>query len=122
MIALRRLLKRKEIFVNEKTIAERRSRYELAANPIECFVQDAIAEDSTEYDRALKETLYHAYEIFARENKLALISKESLGKILKRRFEDGREPSGRRRNFWKGIRLKEKYSHIIDSEQQKQTA
>jgi P4 family phage/plasmid primase-like protien len=118
MIALRRLLRMKKIFVNEKTIAGRRTRYELAATPVECFMQDAIAEESTEYDRTLKETLYHAYEIFARENKLAIISKESLGKMLKHRFEDGREPSGKRRNFWKGVRLKEKYSHIIDSEQQ----
>ncbi|HKG88278.1 MAG TPA: phage/plasmid primase, P4 family, partial [Nitrososphaeraceae archaeon] len=56
MIALRRLLNMRRIFVNEKTIAERRSRYELAAKPIECFMHDAIAEDSTEYDRTLKET------------------------------------------------------------------
>ena len=118
MIALRRLIDRKGIFVNEKTIAERRIKYEQAANPIECFIQDAIAEDSTESDRTLKETLYHAYEIFARENKLAIISKESLGKILKHRFEDGRESSGRRRNFWKGVVLKERYSQIINSEQQ----
>jgi hypothetical protein len=61
MVALRNVLKNKQIFVNEKTIHERRIKYELASKPIECFKQDGIAEDSTEYDRTLKETLYHEY-------------------------------------------------------------
>ena len=119
MVALRNVLKNKRIFVNEKTIQERRIKYELASKPIECFKQDAIAEESTEYDRTLKETLYHAYEIFARENKLVIISKESLGKILKNKFgfQEGRESSGRRRTFWKGIKLAEKYHRLIESEQ-----
>ena len=119
MVALRNVLKHKRIFVNEKTIQERRIKYELASNPIECFKQDAIAEESTEYDRTLKETLYHAYEIFARENKLAIISKESLGKILKSKhgFQEGRESAGKRRTFWKGIKLAERYRHLIKSEQ-----
>ena len=118
MIALRNILKRKGIYINEKTIQERRLRYELSAKPVECFIQDAIAEDSTEGDRILKETLYRAYEIFAKKNKLAVISNESLGKTLKHKFEDGREPSGKRKNLWKGVRLNETYSQIINSEQQ----
>ena len=67
------------------------------------------------------ETLYHAYKLFAKENKLPIISKESyrFGKILKNKFgfQEGRESSGRRRTFWKGIKLAEKYHRLIESEQ-----
>jgi hypothetical protein len=78
MIALRNILKNKRIFVNEKTIQQRREKYELASRPIECFKKDTIAEDSTESDKTTKEDLYRAYEIFAKRNKLALNLKKTL--------------------------------------------
>ena len=105
----------------QKSIQERRDKYELAVNPIEYFKQEVIAEDLLESDRTLKETLYRAYEIFVKEKKLPKISKETLGKVLKTKkygFQDGRESSGRRRTFWKGVKLTERYYQIIDSEQQ----
>ena len=125
MTALRNLLKNKRIFVHEKSIQERRDKYELAVNPIEYFKQKVIAEDSLESDRILKETLYRAYEIFARENKLPIISKETLGKMLKNKrygFKEGRESTGRRRTLWNGIKLAEKYHYLIESEQHILTA
>ena len=119
MIALRNMLKNKRIFINEKTIQDRREKYELVSRPVECFKKDAIAEDSTEFDNTTKEDLYRAYEIFAKRNKLAIESKENFGKILKNKYEfqEGREPSGRRKNFWRGVRLIEKYRQLIESEQ-----
>ncbi|MGC2598412.1 MAG: phage/plasmid primase, P4 family, partial [Nitrososphaeraceae archaeon] len=48
MIALRRILKNNRgIFVNEKTICERREKYELALNPVGSFLEQAVAGDST---------------------------------------------------------------------------
>jgi hypothetical protein len=49
-----------------------------------------------------------------------MISKETFGKVLKTKygFQDGRESSGRRRTFWKGVRLTERYYQIIGHEQQ----
>jgi|SRR5919112_5287625 hypothetical protein len=117
MIALRNILKKKKIFLNEKTIQERREKYELVSRPIECFKNDVIAEDSTESDYTTKEDLYRAYEIFAKKNKLAVESKENFGKIIKHGFEEGRESSGRRKTFWKGVRLTDKYRLQIESEQ-----
>jgi putative DNA primase/helicase len=122
MVALGKVLKNKRIFVNEKTIQERREKYELAAKPIECFKQDAIAEDSTEFDQTTKEDLYRAYQIFAKRNKLAVKSKENFGKMLKGYFQEGREPSGRRKTIWKGVRLTDKYRLQIESEQHTLTA
>jgi putative DNA primase/helicase len=118
MIALRRILKNRGIFVNEKTIHERREKYELALNPIGSFIEMAIAEDSTELDKVIKDDLYRAYTRFCKEKKLAVESKENFGKILKRqfRFQDGREASGARRTMWKGVKLTGIYN--LEDEQQ----
>jgi hypothetical protein len=120
MIALRIILKNKRIFLNEKTIQERREKYELVSGRIECFKNDAIAEDSTELDNTTKEDLYRAYEMFAKGHKLAIESKENFGKILKNKYEfqEGRESSGRRKTFWRGVRLTDEYRQMIASEQQ----
>jgi hypothetical protein len=82
--------------------------------------KDAIAEDSTESHHTTKEDLYRAYEIFAKRKKLAIESKENFGKILKNKYEfqEGRESSGRRKTFWRGVRLTDKYRQLIESEQQ----
>jgi putative DNA primase/helicase len=119
MIALRRLLKNKCLFVSEKTIHQRREKYELALNPIGSFIKDAVAQESVESDRVIKDEFYHAYKRFCKEKRLAVESKENFGKILKSNvygYQDGREASGARKTIWKGIRLTEKYE--IEVEQQ----
>jgi putative DNA primase/helicase len=112
MVALKRLLKQNRIFINEKTIEQRRDRYAIAANPVEAFLQDAVAEDSVESDTVVKEIFYQAYLRFCNKHNLAILSKEILGKILKKRYEDGRQPSGKRQTVWKGIKLTEEYIDI----------
>ena len=89
--------------MNEKTIHERREKYELALNPIGSFVEHAVAEDSTESDRIIKDELYRAYTRFCKEKRLAVESKENFGKILKKRlnYQDGREASGREGQYGK---------------------
>ena len=119
MIALRRILKNNRgIFVNEKTIRERREKYELALNPIGSFLEQAVAEDSTESDKVIKDDLYRAYARFCKEKRLAVESKENFGKILKKQFgfQDGREASGARRTIWKGVKLTGMYN--LEDEQQ----
>jgi putative DNA primase/helicase len=109
--ALRTLLRNESIFVNEKTIEQRRQRHQLAVNPIQYFLIDVIAEDSTESDQTLKDTLYEAYIRFCNQHKLAVESKENLSRTLINRFRlhEGRESTGERRRFWKGVRLAAKY-------------
>ena len=110
---LRRILKNnKGVFVNEKTINERREKYELVLDPIGSFIEQAVAEDSTESDRVTKDDLYRAYARFCKEKRLAVESKENFGKILKKRFnyQDGREASGVGRTIWKGVRLTGMYN------------
>lgn len=116
MVALRRLINSNRIFTKEKTIEERRQRYTVAANPIEAFLEEVTAEDSVESDSVTKEQLYQGYVRFCKERKLAILSKESLGKILKNRFQEGRESSGERRTLWKGIKLVEKYNVVLEQQ------
>jgi hypothetical protein len=84
------------------------------------LLKDAIAEDSAESDYTTKEDLYRAYEIFAKGHKLAIESKESFGKILKNKYEfqEGREPSCRRKTFWRGVKLTDEYRQMMAYEQQ----
>ena len=113
MIALRRILKNNRgVFTNAKTTHERREKYELALNPIGSFIELAIAEDSTELDKVIKDDLYRVYTRFCKEKRLAIESKENFGKILKKqfRFQDGRESSGLRRTIWKGVKLTGMYN------------
>ena len=88
MIALRRIIHNKGIYLNEKTI-------------------QAAAKDCTEDDKTPKDEFYRAYVLYCEENNLPIQSKENFGKILKRSFsfQEGRESSGLRRPVWKKVRL-----------------
>ena len=103
IIALRTLLRNGSIFVHEKTIEQRRQRHELAVNPLKYFIGDVLAEDSTESDKTPKDTLYEAYLRFCNGHKLAVESKENLGRTLKNRFgfQEGRDSSTERKGTGK---------------------
>jgi hypothetical protein len=79
-------------------------------------LKDYMAEDSIESDVVTKERLYQAYIRFCNKQNLAILSKESLGKILKKKYQEGRESSGKRETLWKGIKLKEEYNIDVRQE------
>ena len=89
-----------------------------ATNPIEAFLKDAVSEISVESDIVIKERFFQAYMRFCNENKLAVQSKESLGKSLKttHNYKEGRESSGERRTYWKGVKLTEKFNIELKQE------
>ena len=72
MFALRRiLLKDKRIFVNEKTIQQRRDKYEMAANPVSAFLRIAVDKESLEdSDWTSKDIAYRAFQRFCKHFKL----------------------------------------------------
>ena len=45
MVYLRRILKNKELYVNEKTTEQKRAKYERAVNPVKAFLEEALAEE-----------------------------------------------------------------------------
>lgn len=113
MIALRRLLRRNGLFLNEKTIAERREKAEKATNPIKAFLDEVILQESVESDKVTKEDMYDAYLKYCNIYKIAKKQKEDFGKALKKMgLKDGRlgtEIDGKRPTIWKGVKLSPEY-------------
>jgi P4 family phage/plasmid primase-like protien len=112
MKGLRRILKNDRVYLNQKTIQERRERHELILDPLTAFRKAAIAEDSIESDYETKDDLHVAYVKFCKFHHLPYESNENLGKILKKpphNFTEGRESrkdkNGKRNTIWTGIKL-----------------
>ena len=112
MKALRSIQKNNRIYVKQRTIRERREKHELIIDPIGAFLDTAIAEDSIESDYVTKDDLHNAYVKYCKLHNLPYLSKESLGKILKKpphNFNGDRETKkgkdGKRNTFWIGIKL-----------------
>jgi putative DNA primase/helicase len=107
-IALKRVIATGRIYINQKTIRERRERAELIYDPIFAFHKDAIAEDSIESDYETKDDVYQAYTRFCQFHKLPIEQKETFGKTWKRIYQhkEGRKTKGEnRKTIWKGMRL-----------------
>jgi P4 family phage/plasmid primase-like protien len=123
MIALRRILKNGKIFVNEKTIEQRRERYEMAANSVHAFINKAVDVESMESDLTTKETAYRAYKHFCKLNKLAAISKEKVGKVLKNTYAEARArlEDDTRPPCWRGMKLLPIYIRWLDDNPEQKT-
>jgi putative DNA primase/helicase len=118
MFALRGVLKKKKISINEKTIQERREKYEIATNPIDVFIKAAVEEDSKEGDWTKKETAFLAYQRFCNNYKISKMSSTMFGKHMKKHYEEGRTTiEGKTIRFWKGVRVSEEYLKRLLSEQ-----
>ncbi|TVP40183.1 phage/plasmid primase, P4 family [Candidatus Nitrosocosmicus arcticus] len=121
MIALRTLLNRNGLYLNEKTIEERREKYEKAVDPIRAFYEEAVLQESVVSDKVTKDDMYDAYVKYCNKYKIAIKQKESLGKELKKKMniEDGRlgvEIDGKRKTCWNGVRLSPEYEKKIEME------
>ena len=117
MVYLRLLVNNNRIYINDKSIAERRLKHDRLTNPIKAFLDEAMAEDSLEDDYVPKSILYNAYIRFCKKYKLPIKSPVGFGKeIAKLRILiSDKETKGDRRTIWKGIRLTAEYR--LDSEQ-----
>lgn len=106
MRTLRIVLKNKRIITNEKTIQERKNKYEMAANPVGVFLRVAVSKESTPDDYTIKDDSYKAYRRYCNYFNLPIMAKDKFCKIVKRDFEDGRIREDKDRIYiWKGMRL-----------------
>jgi hypothetical protein len=67
-----------------------------------------------------KDTLYEAYLLFCQENRLAVMSEENFGRIMKKlgyRVERESTRSEPRRRYWVGIGLTDKYIKALSKRQ-----
>jgi putative DNA primase/helicase len=116
MTALRRILNNKELYVHEKTIEEKRVKYHMTVDPVQAFLDKAVSPDSTESDTEEKETFYRAYNRFCIKHSLPIEKIETFGRLLKsKNLSDGRQSSGERKRYWKGVRLVPEY--LLEMEQ-----
>ena len=110
-----RIIKTQRIYINQKTIKERREKAELTYDPIKSFKDRVIAKDSVDSDYEIKDELYIAYRRFCKFYKLPVQQKETFGGILKKKpyeWKDGKKmKDGIRKTMWKGVRLKERWKN-----------
>jgi hypothetical protein len=101
------------LYINEKTIEERRIKYERNVNPVKAFLEEAIAEDSTADTEISKKVLHAAYLVFCDKYALPPEKYDHFCKILKNEFGI-REirvevADGKREMWWNGLH------HIFNS-------
>lgn len=107
---------RKGIFINERTIQQRRDKYTRALDPIKAFMNEAIIPYSKENDKAYKDEFYEAYKEYCHEYRLSFKSKNDLSAAIMAHpyyVKDGRDPSGERRYFWKSVRILDKKQRTL---------
>ena len=117
MYYLRLIISNNGIYIDEKSIAERRLKHEMATSPVKAFLDEAMAKDSLEDDYVPKSELHTAYVRFCKKYKLVFKSPVGFGKEITkvRILISHKETKGNRRTIWKGIRLTPEYR--LDSEQ-----
>jgi phage/plasmid-associated DNA primase len=116
MAELRRIRHMKEIYVNEKTIEEKRLKYERAVHPIKAFFEEAVAEDSKADTKISKSEFHKAYLKYCKKYALPPEKYDYFCKILKIQFgvKETRvelKVNGpvKREMWWQGITLTEDY-------------
>jgi P4 family phage/plasmid primase-like protien len=103
-----RIIKTQRVYVDTKTILERREKVELIRDPVAAFLKDAISEDS-EWNET-KIDVYEAYKRFCTFHKLPLQQYDTFGDILRKehKFEKDRKTKDRKKEtVWKNIRIVE---------------
>jgi putative DNA primase/helicase len=115
MNALRNILKNKEIFTNDKTIEERRIKYQSAIDPVKSFLEVAIDKESTEASFMTKAAAYVAFVEYCKIYRLPIRTKDAFGKSMNNHnIEDGYATvDGKRSRVWKGIRLTAEFSALV---------
>jgi P4 family phage/plasmid primase-like protien len=89
MNALRHIRKTKDIYVDEKTIEEKRIKYERTVNPIKTFIDEAVSEYSTVETVVTKKELFDAYEIYCKKYTLPIEKYDTFCRRVKNfRFDD----------------------------------
>jgi len=107
---LRMILKNNGIYLQAKTVEQRRIKSKIATDSIGEFVNSVIAEDTIyNHDALTKDNTNNAYIQFCKDNRIIFESEKKLGQVMNKEFKEGREGKGKRRTFWWGVKLIDKY-------------
>jgi len=120
MSALRNLMKNKGIFVNEKTIEERRKKYSRALDPLKAFMNERVLPYAKENDKEYKDKFYEAYKEYCEEFRLSYKSMNDFSTAIMEHpyyINGGRESKGDRLRYWKSVTiLDKKQRELFDSQ------
>lgn len=97
--ALKTIQKYDKIYLDQKTIVEKRRKHDLLSDPIGSFIKDAVAKDSLCDDFVVKADFHLSYKNYCNYHKLPFENIEKFGEILKREYHynDGRKTIGNKR-------------------------
>jgi P4 family phage/plasmid primase-like protien len=111
MSALRRIIKNKAISIPQRTIEQRRVRYEMAVDPIRGFLDTAIDEDSDDDDTTTKEVMYAAYLEFCKMYELNGGTKDAFSKLMKKYHKEDKSVRHEKKVYrvWMGMKLTKQY-------------
>ncbi len=113
MASLRRILKNRELYVNEKTIEEKRIKYERTVNPIQSFREEAVSEYSQPTHYVTKTDFYQAYVTYCCKHTLPKEKYDNFCKIIKNKTdvqETRKDIDKIRVMCWAGIILTPEYA------------
>jgi putative DNA primase/helicase len=131
MIVLRRIRRSQDVHLNERTIEEKREKYQRARNPIKAFLQDTLDEQSTEDSIISKLDLHIIYIIYCGKYGLPTEKYDSFCKLVKKNDMDSdgtgiqigdvrkdlgeKTPQGKPRltHCWTGINLTGEYARLL---------
>lgn len=108
---LRLIIKNKDLHLYKKTIEERRIKSERETDSVGSFLEEAIAEDSSELDHISKQDAFNAYEGYCQKWRIIPKTIEMFGKDMKKKnYKETRKTiNGKRITAWIGIKIKPEY-------------
>jgi phage/plasmid-associated DNA primase len=131
MTALRRIKKMGDIYINEKTIEEKRVKYQRAHNPVKAFFEEAVDEESTEENYVSKMDFHIVYVIYCRRYGLPTEKYDAFCKLVKknrsehinggsqireaRKYLGDRNADGKTKftHCWAAIKLAKEYAEFL---------
>jgi P4 family phage/plasmid primase-like protien len=110
MDCLRTILRNKGIYLQAKTVEQRRIKSKIATDSIGEFERNVITEDAIYNQHTLtKDNTNKAYKQFCKDNWVVYESEKKFGSVMKQKYKEGREGTVKRRTFWWGVKLVDKY-------------
>lgn len=118
MVHLRYIILKQKIHINEKTIQERRQKYERSVDSARSFINEAVSEESKESDYVTKLDFFDSYTEYCKEHSLPTEKYDTFCKRVKKLkhpeeidfdIRDSRTTIDKEKiSIWKGITIKPK--------------
>jgi hypothetical protein len=117
--SIRTIVNRNKIHVNASTISQRRAKAELTRNPVNAFLEDALAKEPGKEDYETSDDMYDAFYIFCKHHQLYVLGSDVFSQTLRKDYglKKGRKTiENKKKTIWQECKLV-KWKNISDSSQ-----